>query len=700
MSITEPFGFSLPDRINSIAQYYKIPNWQRAKYFIEVWFTGYNEDGTPVGTNLYYKIFCVTITEMSLGGTETGATYEIKGLIDGMQAADNSVTMPPGKNNAQGITVKEIFQSLEDSLNKNAQKLAMGTAPLLKYKFVTPTFMDNWNLDPGQVIDKDTSAKSMKPSKDGKKVIIEMNQGTEIGAVVNYILSLSNEGDAWAKGEDSSGNTAGLATHGISKNIKLYSRVKYVGYDLKAGDYVREITFYLMPYEEVRVRSDVPTVRTAEKANVQQNKIGYLAGKNRIKKKYEWIYTGNNLDIIRFDFKINNFWTISTVPFAGLNTASNQVQGPVANDTTSSWAQRLGQYKTTTANGLKLGTLEIMRDSAKDTLQAANDSHWLPRLGGIIDYSDVNKAEAALAAAQAELDAQKAIVDKELLKIYNDEFVISFTGDPISAAAAKNPLFKAIDSGNKLLTATFNKNAIYAEDQHINEVDTTFPFVNTVKPGMEANQSNTNQGAASGKIPNTSADPIAIPKSRTLFGAVVGNSESVNKEMMNIILEIRGDPYWMGHSNVEQNPNVPESLSQLDKDYAEFLSGDNMFYLRFRSGQAPNEDTGYMEFTTDNQFVNGYYAITEVTNTFQAGQFTQSLKSFKDTLSQHANATAEKSFVGVKQTRDAQIAADAAKKNSTLLEKGASFVGDAAGSVASGATAVVNVTTQLSGNRP
>jgi len=62
-----------------------------------------------------------------------------------------------------------------------------------------------------------------------------------------------------------------------------------------------------------------------------------------------------------------------------------------------------------------------------------------------------------------------------------------------------------------------------------------------------------------------------------------------------------------------------------------------MFFLSFRSGQSPNEETGFMEFDNNTQYVDGFYSVTEVTNTFKDGQFIQNLKSFKDTMSQHAS---------------------------------------------------------------
>lgn len=640
MTITEPFGFSLPDRINSGAQQYGIANWQRAKYFIEIWFTGYNEDGSPVESHLFYKLFCVTIVEMSLGGNETGGTYEITGLVDGGVGNTNDVMMSLGAVTATGSTMGEIVKSLADGLNTVAKQMAVKeTAPLTMYDIKIPTDMEKWQLDTGQVLTNDSTGKALDSKITGSKVVIIMPVGTGIDLTIDYIISLTKEFENWQKG-DATGTTSGIMTHGLTKRTKLHTRVEYVGFDLRAGEYVRKITYTLIPYEEVRIRADIATSRNAETPSVQLNKIDYLVTQKRISKKYEWIYTGQNTEVIRVDFKVNNFWTISTVPFRGFNTASNQVVGKIADTTTSSWEQATLRYKLATS----LSTALAARKKTEQDLINNGSSLWSAIKGDPLLDQERRIEQAKIYAVTTERlisenNQSLAQIEKDRIIAYSNDFYIPFNGT-VAGAAVNNPAYKQLQDRKNKFISDFKSGPVFAEDIHINDVDTTFPFVNTIKPDAKASPANSNQAAASAKIRDTTT-PGSIPASRTLFGGVVGNLDSVNKEMMNITIDIRGDPYWMGHSNVEQNSVVPNNLRTLDKDFAEYLGGDNMFYLIFRSGQAPNEETGFMEFTSDNQFVNGYYAVTEVTNNFQAGQFTQTLKSFKDTQSQHANKAAE-----------------------------------------------------------
>ena len=636
MTITEPYGFSLPDRINSAALKYGIPNWQRGKYFVEVWFTGYDNDGTPVATKLFYKIYGVTITNMVLGGTSSGATYEISGIFDGMHGFTNSISMQDATLVVGGSTVGEFFDRYATALNGNAEQLAYGSSTLTHFVIVVPNIMRKWNLNPGKILENDQSAKALNPKKDGFNVTLTMSRGTDIGQIVYYVLSLANEAKAWVEGTDGSGG-AGVMTHGLVKDIKIHSKMEYIGFDIKTGEYIKRITYTLIPYEQVRVRDDQPSVRNAELPSVQYQKIKYLTDKGRIRKQYQWIYTGKNLDIIRFDFKVNNFWTIATPPYGGVNTTSSQVQGKVAAESSAAWAQHDGRYKTIKAAG------NALVDARNVIVKKISDGP-LSVIGSGVNFVKYQTSKLEYPGLKQQLEeidnkisANTLLQQQELQSLINLRQV-SFT-DPLLNAISNNPLAQAIQTKTTQFASDFNSGALYAEDQAIIDESNAaaIPFINTVIPNSEASTANTNQAAAGDKPAANNTDALNLPRSRTLFGSAIGNLDSVNKEMMNIVLDIRGDPYWMGHSNIEQNSKVPDQLDSLSSDYAELLSGDNMFFLSFRSGQSPNEETGFIEFDNNTQYVDGFYSVTEVTNTFKDGQFIQNLKSFKDTMSQHAS---------------------------------------------------------------
>lgn len=650
MVITEPYGFSLPDRINSAAQEYGMGNWMRAKYFIEIYFCGYDEGGNQIAKGLFNKLYRVNILDMDIIANEAYATYTLNGIFDGHMGFTDEIAIPDSSIHVTARTVPEFFASFETALNANAKSIWLGGNALTTYKIVLPDSMKDWTLNSGKItVNSDRQTEFKATSKDNQ-ITVTLSKGTDIGNVVNYVVSLSNQGQQEATGtsnNNSSANTS-MSNKGLAQTVNVHSQVKHVGWDLQSGDYIREVTYTLIPYLQTRVRDDVTSVRAAEKPQTQIEKINFMLTAKRLRKKYDWIYTGQNTEVIKFDFKINNFYTISTRPFAGLNTYTNQAQGETSDANTAAWKAHEKAYRT-------------QQDITKNLSKAViNDQTSLSKIGtgeplitSTGDYVEKPIEQQARLTATNQLSTdQAALINSQKAEVAaatqlrNDQ-TISFA-NPSSSPLSNTLQAQALIQGKSNLQTAFESasltgTGIYAEDQKINPASELMPFKNVVKPQTQANTIDGDTAASSAKTMYTGPNTDDSAPSRTLYAAVLGNYDSYGKEMINITLDIRGDPYWMGYDNIEQLAFLPNSLGKVDGKYAEYLGGDTMFYLHFRTGESPAENTGLMAFNNSSQFTNGYYMVTEVINNFSEGKFTQTLKSMKDTMSQVANSKAEAS---------------------------------------------------------
>ena len=97
-------------------------------------------------------------------------------------------------------------------------------------------------------------------------------------------------------------------------------------------------------------------------------------------------------------------------------------------------------------------------------------------------------------------------------------------------------------------------------------------------------------------------------------------------ELAKIDIEIKGDPYWLGMSNLtKQFRGASTGIA----DFAMYEQGANMFWLNVRSPVEPDENTGKMEFV-DNTTISGIFKVTNVISRFVNGAFTQSLSAIRD----------------------------------------------------------------------
>jgi hypothetical protein len=144
-----------------------------------------------------------------------------------------------------------------------------------------------------------------------------------------------------------------------------------------------------------------------------------------------------------------------------------------------------------------------------------------------------------------------------------------------------------------------------------------------------------------------------------LFGTVLGNVRDASSEFIEVEMEIRGDPYWLGAGHLEENKIILAKAGAISKDQlpdsntALYHTGDEMMLLTFRTGQPPDNDTGIMDLNGGNSSsFNGLYRVLTVTHHFKMGQFTQNLHASKDVYTQVvdqdlAAKTAVKNYLNV-----------------------------------------------------
>ena len=154
-----------------------------------------------------------------------------------------------------------------------------------------------------------------------------------------------------------------------------------------------------------------------------------------------------------------------------------------------------------------------------------------------------------------------------------------------------------------------------------------------------ADPSPTNQattGGSDGPQENASAGSTAanLPASRSLVAAVL--YETKQKSLQNIHLEVRGDPFWLGIGNVDEDLAVGDGNNEppTNTSAAWWYNGDVGFLFTLRTGQSYNEQTGIMDLNDRVLMWNAFYSVIKVKNTFKAGQFTQELNAIRDSLTE------------------------------------------------------------------
>lgn len=635
MKVLEPYGFSLMDRLFSFGRTMGVSNYLAAPYFIEVWFTGYGEDGeikTPTMRNDIYRVFRVTVTKLEAEVTSSGTVYEIEGIFDGSYANSDTVAVAANTITISNVrTVGAFFQQLEDQMNRQQRNLSYDMQRRSEYRFQVPEWMKNWQFSQRPTVSQRSGSLEIGPGGNTSNPTIQISRGMDISNILNFVVSMTEEGQRFVAGENrqpgqatntpNGRNGASLSANGMANVLAVHSQAQIIGFDMLTNDYIRRITYTFTRYPTTRAMVDDQNVRAALQPPQQLDRANTLLGSGRYSKMYDYIYTGLNLDIVKLDIKVEMSWAASIPLQLGENTYSNFTPPPqMSRDSVSQ------------------GIVSQYRQAQARRAEAQRILSTLPRTGGTADQRTQREIAQRISSN----------ANVEISSFQNDasRFQVMFDTQNAGTQALTNlrvgdqrllnepGLVNAV-AGNIAWTEVANQRRnTYLEDVRVLSVDQAqrIPIAFRTNPGP-TNQITNISGESAPQRGNNSGGPQNLPASRSLVAAVLNDVNS-NTFLVQAELEIRGDPYWLGLGNIEENTMIGNGNNPppTNPNGAWFFGGETGFILTFRTGEPPSEETGYMQFSQESVAFSGLYSVLEVKSFFKNGQFLQRIKAVKDPL--------------------------------------------------------------------
>lgn len=683
MTITEPYSMSLPDKMFMAANELGVFNWRLIPIFLELEFRYYDENGVLVsqtGDDRIYKIYRINLVDFSSSVTQSGSIYNIKAAVDNTLGFKdmhyvipqtyvvngNTVATAPGGAGVTpiniplggGDTVGKFFDDLGKAITKfytelhrlgGPQSPVSGTfgAPsqLVVYRFVVADVLKNEPIK----FSTNTNGRRLSMTLQNGRAEITIGRGISIGSIIDDVLGSLVKSEFFVADKDT----------GRIRIPRVECRVKNIGVDLLLNDYVREFTFFITIKEST---IPVPSPEFGRAFQLQgsspnQNAIKRLQwlAENPIKKAYMYYYTGNNTEITHLDVKFNQLHIIPlplknpTVAAPGIGSSVNLPAGQLA-----ALNARIGALQTqlnqlgAAIQSLQQEPLPNPSDPNFMTLQRARQEREAQLLRDRV-------------SAQAQLEALEP-------QARNIQGIVFF--DPSTAGSGVfDPGVVEFSDANTIRQALNNVGQQNARSG-------ARLFIETIKSNPPTHLIGANN------IPNLltyTADPRDIIQqirsvntasaedaSRRIYSTITSQIYDNIGQMLQIEMEIRGDPYWLGVDNLERteelnvwypsvtpsrfsqpqtpsppppgvqdkaNDNLGASNSRINSSQsANFFDYDGAFVLLFRSGIVPDEKTGYMDLNANVEFFSAIYRCIEVTHIFKDGKFLQRITATKDDL--------------------------------------------------------------------
>jgi len=645
MTLKEPYGLSLVDRIYSLSRVMGVKNHLTNSSFIEIWFTGYNEDGTiatPEMSRAIYKLFRVNITKLESDTKSEGTTYNIEGVFDGMYANSDHIAVAPGGANIGPVsTVGEFFDQLAEVLNLQQQNLQYDFQRRVEYKFNVPIDMRSWRFGGNKTDSQRNASIDVKYSANSTNPTISIAGGMDISTILYFVIAMTDDGKKYVAGENRQPNQpssvqagrsqASISANGMANILAIHSRTQLIGFDYITNDYIRRITYTFTEYPTSRAMIDQNNVQALSQPAQQADRRQTLANSGRYHKSYDYIFTGMNLDVIRLDIKLEWFWQATIPTQLGENIYSNFSPGAQI-DPNGVSSNILSRYR---AAKSRLSRAQARLASADATLSRSG-----------LSVAERQAAEQDRANARIELGASQSEIAQFGDKA--QKFQILWDDQSAGQQAVQNILVgDAALLNDQTVAADIRRRQawigtikglgkeMYLEDVRVENIYSQ-PLMISFRPNP-GRISQTTAIGGDGSTERTSAQQGVgnLPKNRSLVSAVLNDVMST-PYFAAIDLDIRGDPYWLGLGNIEENQRIGDGNKPIDytTDGAWFYGGETGFFLTFRTGEPPNENTGYVDFTNTSIAFTGLYNVTTVKSVFKNGQFIQSLKAVKDALLQ------------------------------------------------------------------
>lgn len=468
--IYEPYSMGLLlQSMQRAARLAKFENYlDNAAYCLRMDFQGYDELGN-VYSNIQPKFFTIKITKIAFQVNEGGSIYKVDAVPWNHQAFSDAVNTSykdckiGGDAKGPG-TVEEILvkgtNSLVNFLNKNEKKLKDNN--LIKEEDVyeiqfpiqsnimystagSPPETNRATVDPNAAsttaitststtgataaagdVNEIGSASLGFDQKDGgtigfkraneiydeakgikkidnmifnaKERVFQFAQKTSLTSIINQVILSSD----WAQ------KTITQRTgEGFIKWFKLDVQVELLKFDELVGDYSKKFIFRIVPYY----------IHESIFSEVTQKPFGYDQLLEKIVKRYDYLYTGQNVDILKFDIEINNLF------FKGAQPAPPQSNAKAANPEQQGVASN-PQVE-----------VERKEGSAKEADQIENvgrsrkkrDPSYLKKLAGGSGFRD-SQQEIAEEFQKAFLSGGSADLMKVNLEILGDTYWIVDSG--------------------------------------------------------------------------------------------------------------------------------------------------------------------------------------------------------------------------------------------------------------------------------
>lgn len=590
IKLYEPMAADLYDKMAVASKALNIKNLPNSRYNLKLYFLGEDPNTgiqQKIGGEWNWPLVVINIdTKM----TVAGCYHTLTCSTDSSLGATDTYLRTPVSLSLSGKTLGDYLNSLASQLNQFYSESYL--CDMITYEFKGLNYPSESGTSISTPLDHVVDHTDSTDS-----VTINPNQATVpdnslISAVIDSLLSNSTtaavminpgrqEDGSYVPPSDKKAN---------SYHVMVKSDVELTGYNTFWNDYTRKITYTLIPYNTTRLLGNFQDTTEINNVDYANKRASYMGKNNMIQKVYDYIFTGDNTEVLDFNIESNfSYCAIVNYAFGTVNNRS-EISGKLA--AYNADGSKTQDFKNTinskvTAGAASLSTLAKNKANSVSNLSKAANSGSLTSL--ISSGSDL-------------LDA----VGQQYDTISN-----------ISNSSIGSSISNRVSLADKK-----NGNISYIDNYDLSNFDAS-SMVNQVTPVAAKTRSLDSENNVDFII---DTDPS---NKRSMF---VGMLEQLydGTNLVTLNMTVRGDPYWLGASyyGTKYNDITSSDISSTSSPDPTFscqypYHKDTGLVLRFKS---PVGDDYTSSSKFKNSYFSGLYYISEITHIFSNGEYRQILQ--------------------------------------------------------------------------
>ena len=312
-----------------------------APYLIQIDFVGFDESGNSYVVKNLTRQFGVTLIGIDFDVDEGGSRYKMELSPHNHKGFTTIINSVWTDIRIQGGTIKELLSTGENSLSvaltKESKRMAANAQQALADTFVVtfPTLdgkstSDNaiastsmaFDMTRGgnytfgkesEIIAPDGRVRASEITIDPKSRALQFGQGQTIVDIITEVILASEYGKKAIQKIDGKG---------LIDWFKINVKIQLKEYDVSRGDYQKTVIYEVYPY---KVHSSIFLKPNAAGT-------GYSELQKIIAKKYNYIYTGANNDLLKFNLRFETTFYNAISPGLKEEKASTDASQQAAAD--------------------------------------------------------------------------------------------------------------------------------------------------------------------------------------------------------------------------------------------------------------------------------------------------------------------------------------------------------------------------------